>query len=369
MYESRIAADRLTVDAVKGFPPEIDTLAAHNLAGHGFLRAAWYAACPSDRATTLLLRRDADGDVLAAIPTVPFGPAMAGARKVPGSYWPLRSPLLSPDCDIFALARAFDCPAARRLGPVWRVGPLRADNPATMRLIAAAQLANWTVLSRKAGTGWVIDLDAARGAPFPGGSAAKKLRAAWRKLEQRGHPHWRRISGDRWDARTLGDMGRIESQSWIGRATDGSGAKFLTEEQRALWHRVLKDPVLATNLSATILMVDDRPVAFTFDLDDGPVQYSIAGGYTEDMKSLGVGKLANYRMMADAIADGQRLLDMGVGDSGYKREMGAAPAYDMADLLFVRRRAAAMMLAPVWGAALPTSCPTAAMEWGARTNG
>ena len=42
MYENRIAADRLTVAMMEGFPPSIDALSACNLAGHGFLRAAWY---------------------------------------------------------------------------------------------------------------------------------------------------------------------------------------------------------------------------------------------------------------------------------------------------------------------------------------
>ena len=84
MYESRIAADHLTVAAVEGFPPEINTLAACNLAGHGFLRAAWYAARAPNRGRTLLLRRGGDGTVLAAIPTITFGPVIGRARKVPG---------------------------------------------------------------------------------------------------------------------------------------------------------------------------------------------------------------------------------------------------------------------------------------------
>lgn len=361
MYESRIAADHLTVAAVEGFPPEINALAARNLAGHGFLRAAWYAARAPDQGRTLLLRRDADGSVLAAIPTITFGPAVGRARKVPGSYWPLRSPLIAPDCDVFELAHGLDHAAARCLGPVWRVGPARSDDPATLLLIAAAQLANWTVLSRPAGTSWVIDLNAARNAGFPRASVAKKLRAAWRKLEDHGTPHWRYVRGSDWTTGALEDMGRIEAQSWIARTTDGSGAKFMTPAQRALWNHALGDPVLAQNLVATILMLDDRPVAFSFDLDDGPVQYGIAGSYVEDLRRLNIGKLANYRAMEDAIADGQAIMDMGVGDTGYKEDMGAVEGYDMADLLFVRSRTAARMLAQAWGAELPPSPATAAI--------
>lgn len=361
MYESRIAADRLTVAAVEGFPPEINTLAARNLAGHGFLRSAWYAARSPFSGRTLLLRRDADGAVLAAIPTIAFGPVIGRARKVPGSYWPLRSPLIAPDCDAFELAHALDHAAARCLGPVWRVGPARADDPATTLLISAAQLANWTVLARSAGTSWVIDCDAARAAGYPRASIAKKLRAAWRKLEELGTPRWRYVRGSDWDTATLEDMGQIEAQSWIARTTDGSGAKFMTPAQRALWSHALGDPVLADNLAATILMLDDRPIAFSFDLDDGPVQYGIAGSYVEDLKRFNIGKLANYRAMEDAIADGQRIMDMGVGDTGYKQEMGAVAGYDMIDLLFVRSRTAAMMLAQAWGAEVPPSPAAAAI--------
>lgn len=369
MYASRIATGRLTVTAVEGFPPAVDTLAARNLGGHGFLRAAWYAAAAPHGGRTLVLRRDADDAVLAAIPTAPFGPAIARARKVPGSYWPLRAALIAPDCDVIELAHALGDSAARCLGAVWRVGPTRADDPATMRLIAAAQLANWSVLSRPAGTNWVIDLDAARDCGWPHASSARKLRAAWRRLEELGTPRWRYVRGTGWNAAVLEDMGRIESESWIARTTDGSGAKFMTLAQRAVWSHALTDPVLAEKLSATILMLDDRPIAFSFDLDDGLVQYGIAGSYAEDMKRFYIGKLANHRAIEDAIAAGQSVTDLGAGDNGYKRDMGAVRGYDMADLLFVRSRAGARLLARAWGEALPPVPHTATILPGEPTSG
>jgi CelD/BcsL family acetyltransferase involved in cellulose biosynthesis len=370
MYESRIATGRLTVSAVEGFPPEINALAVCNLAGHGFLRAAWYAAGVADGSgRTLLLQREADSAVMAAIPTIAFGPAIARARKVPGSYWPLRAASVAPDCDVFELAHALDHRAARCLGPVWRVGPTRADDRATTMLVAAAQLANWTVLARPAGTSWVIDLDAARARGWPGASSARKLRAAWRRLHELGTPRWRYVRGAGWNSAVLEDMGRIESESWIARTTDGSGAKFMTPAQRAVWSHALTDPVLAENLSATILMLDDRPIAFSFDLDDGPVQYGIAGSYAEDLKRFYIGKLANHRAIEDAIAAGQSVTDMGAGDNGYKRDMGAERGYDMTDLLFVRSRTAARLLARVWGKELPPSPSSAAIIPAAAANG
>jgi hypothetical protein len=357
MFETRIAADQLTVAAVEGFPPAIDVLAGGRPGGYGFLRRAWYAADGKPGRTLLLQSGGPDGAPLAAIPTVAFGPALAGARKVPGSYWPLRSAVIAPECDVFDLAHALGHAAARCLGPVWRIGPARADDPALAVLVAAAQLANWTVLARPTGTSWVIDLDAARRAGWPRSSTARRLRQNWHKLQMHGSPWWRHVRGTAWNAGVLDDLGRIEAQSWVGRGTDGRGAKFLTPAQRACWSTVLADPALAEALCATILMLDERPVAFSFDLDDGPVRYGIAGSYAEDLSQAAVGKLSNYKAMEDAIAAGQSTLDMGQGDTGYKAGMGAVAGYRLLDLLFVRSPGIARLAARAWGEALPPPAP------------
>ncbi len=360
MYESRIAAEPISVAAIAGFPPEIDMLAGGNLPGGGFLRAAWYRSNGPQSGQTLVLRRGAgardDGAVIAAIATAPFGPAIAGLRKVAGPYWPYRSALVAPHCNAIELARAFDHPAARALGPVWRMGPARTDDRATRLMIEAAHLAGWTVLSRSAGTSWVIDLDAARAQGWPRASTSKRLRRIERRLAEQGRITWQRVRGCGWDSGVLADLGTIEAASWIAAQTDRSGAKFLTPAQRSGWQNIMADPVLAEMLVATILRVDSRPVAFIFDLYDGPVQYGIAGSYASDFGCYEIGKLANYRAMADGIAGGLMLLDLGVGDSGYKRDMGAAQGYALADLLFVRNRIAARLLTNLWGSAAAPVC-------------
>jgi hypothetical protein len=159
------------------------------------------------------------------------------------------------------------------------------------------------------------------------------------------------VRGSDWTPQVLEQLGEIEATSWIPRTTDGSDAKFLTPQQRSQWLSALTDPVLADMLCATILTLDERPVAFCLDLDDGARQYGIAGSYCEDMAPFHVGKMVNYRVMADAIADGQDVLDLGSGDSGYKREMGAVDAYELVDLLFVRNPLLAMALGRVWRSA------------------
>jgi CelD/BcsL family acetyltransferase involved in cellulose biosynthesis len=347
MYQTRITPAALKVENAAGFPRALDALAEQGLGGHHFLRGAWFAAGAPDSGHTLLVSGEDDA-VLLAIPAAPFGPAMVGAHKVPGSYWPYRGIAAAPGACADDFAAALRAPQARALGAVWRLGPVPADDPAARLLVEGAHRAGWHVITQAAGTVWAIDLDELRARGWPSKSSARKLRRYEARLEELGPVTWRSIRGKDWDEAALEAMGSIEAASWLGTQTDGSGTKFMQPHQRAVWRRALGDPVLADMLCATILQVGGRAVAFSFDLDDGPVQYGIAGSFVSDLADYNIGRLVNYRAMADAIADGQSVMDLGSGDSGYKRDMGAVAAYDLVDLLFVKHPLAALALRRWW---------------------
>jgi len=347
MYQTRITPAALTAEDAAGFPCVLDTLAEDGLGQHRFLRAAWFAAGVPGGGHTLVARDEA-GAALLAIPATPFGPSPLGACKVPGSYWPLRGVLAAPAAQVEHFAAALGAPAARALGPVWRLGPARADDPVTRLLVEGAKAAGWRVIPRRAGTVWTIDLAELRARGWPSKSTARKLRRYEARLAELGPVEWRQVRGTDWDEAALEAMGSVEAASWVAAQTDGSGAKFMKLHQRAIWRTALADPVLAEMLCATILMVGGRVVAFSFDLDDGPVQYGIAGSYVSDLADYNIGRLTNYHAMADAIADGQAVMDMGTGDGGYKREMGAVAAYDLVDLLFVKNPLVARALRGWW---------------------
>lgn len=349
MYQTRITPAALTVENAAGFPCALDALAEKGLGAHHFLRSAWFAAGAGECGHTLLAK-DGRGAPLLAIPATPFGPALARARKVPGSYWPFRSVLASCDAQAEDFAAALAAPAARALGPVWRLGPVPVHDPVTRLLIEGAKAAGWRIITQRAGTVWTIDLTALQARGWPSKSTARKLRRYETRLATLGPVEWRYVRGKDWDEAALEAMGGIEAASWVATHTDGSGAKFMKPHQRAVWRTALRDPVLADMLCATILLVGGRPVAFSFDLDDGPVQYGIAGSFVHDLGDYNVGRLTNYRAIADAIADGQSVMDMGAGDGGYKRDMGAVAAYDLVDLLFVKNPLAARALHRWWEA-------------------
>jgi CelD/BcsL family acetyltransferase involved in cellulose biosynthesis len=101
-------------------------------------------------------------------------------------------------------------------------------------------------------------------------------------------------------------------------------------------------------LSALIVRVGERPIAFCFDLNVGDLQYAIAGSFDAEFARLKAGKIATYRNIEWAIERGIGRIDWGAGDSGYKREIGAQQGSEIVDCLFVRNPLAATLLRPRW---------------------
>ncbi|MBX3560196.1 MAG: GNAT family N-acetyltransferase [Sphingomonas sp.] len=332
-----------------GYPDAIDAVAAMAAPARRFLRRAWFAGSGDAGAVTLVGRR-ADGTAFAAIPTLPVGPAVAAARTVPGAYWPYRFFPVTEDAEEGELADLLSCDAARAvLGRVWRLGPVYRADPATKLLVRAARKAGWTVLKRSLGTTFVQDIGAASAAgQWPRKSKLRRVRAARHKLDAQGGYGLRFVRGAAWSDALLGELGDIEARSWVGKSTDGSGAKFLTEDQRAYWRRALADPVLADMFSAVVLDVAGKPVAFTFDLTVGALQYGIASSYDADWSAFAPGHIVTHHHLVESLARGVTQVDWGAGDGGYKREIGAEAGSEIVDCLFVRGRALAAILRTKW---------------------
>lgn len=332
---------------VAGVPDAVDAVAAGLHPDHAFLRAAWFTASGAD---ATLLAELPDGLPVAALPTAPAGPVRLGVRAVVGSYWPFRSVPVSPDLTPEQLTDWLahkDVRAA--LGPLWRLGPFYADDPAGSRLFNAAAAAGWTVMARNLGRTYLLDIAALRAAgPWPRPSTLKRIRNYERQLAAEGELTWERIEGAGWTASAFDTLAEIENASWIADRTDGSGAKFANAGHRAIWEQCAADPALAAMMSAVVLRVGGHPAAFCFDLNAGTLQYSIAGSYDARFARLKAGKVATYRNIEWAIARGIKQIDWGAGDSGYKREIGAAPGPRIIDCLFVRSPFVASMLRKRW---------------------
>ena len=331
-----------------GVPPALDALAA-GLGDRAFLRAAWFAAAGGERT---LVAATADGVPLAAFPAAPMGPPALGVASVPGSYWPFRAVPLAPELGRAELEEILSSRTFRSaFGPLWRMGPFYRDDPAAARLVSAAAASGWTASARRLGRTFLIDIPTLRAAgPWPTGSTLKRVRNYENRLRRLGEVTFERIAGSDWTPAAFDALAAIEAASWIASRTDGSGAKFLASGQGDYWRRVAADPAVAAMLSALVVRVGGRPVAFCFDLNLGSLQYGIAASHDAAFDSFRPGRIATCRNLEWAIERGIERIDLGAGDSGYKAEMGASPGPEIVDMLFIRPPALAALLRPAWEA-------------------
>jgi len=340
------AGAAIEVDVVEGYAPEIDAAAEAADSRHLFLRRAWYAAAARDGARTLIARRP-DGRIAAALPTVPAKPFL---REVPGGYWPFRSFPVAADIGEGEIGAFLASPTARRvLGPAWRLGPVYADDPTLVRLLAAGRASGWTALSRRIAPSYRLDMAALQEeGTWPRNSTLRKNRFHEKHLAGHGALEWRFVSGEGWTTSVFDALANVERRSWIASETDGSDAKFLAAHHRRVWEGSAADPVLADAMRAAILFIDGEAAAFSFDLDAGALKYAIANSYDPRVAKHSPGKCLYYRNLVEAIGRGITVVDWGAGDSGYKRTIGAERGPDIVDLLLVRNRAVAGLLAPLW---------------------
>lgn len=324
------------VAIVEGIDAALNAVAAIAAPRQRFLSQSWFAAVGGRKPRTIIARR-ADGSASIALPVVSD---RLGITTVPGCYWPYRSFPVADDLEDGEMAALLRSPAARRaIGPVLRLGPIYADDPALGAVRRVASGAGWTLLQRRIATAFTLDIGEvqAEGA-WPRASTLKKNRFHEKHLASHGALDWRYVTGSGWTDAIFDDLATIERRSWVGR-TDGADAKFLATGTADFWRRLATDPAQAARMWAAILYVDGAPSAFSFDLDVGTTKYAIANSYDPALAKHSPGKCLYYRNLVTAIEQrGIRLVDWGAGDSGYKSTIGATAGAEIVDCLLVRGR-------------------------------
>jgi len=345
-----VAEDALDVAVEPGAAPALDLAAAADSRVHAFLRAAWFgAAAGAAPLVTLTGRRAVSGEPIVALPLIERRLGWFALREVPGSYWPYRSFPVARDASEAELTAFLASTEAREeLGRAWRVGPVYADDATAHRATAAARQAGWTVLSRRLGTSYAVDLKGlmATGA-WPTSKTLRKNRWLERRLGQSGALEFATVSGSQWSAETFDRLAAIESESWVARQAGAGNAKFLDPDNRRAWERAVGDPLIAGQLACSLLHVGGEPAAFTFSLRSGNTLYFLANSYSERFAEGSPGRILLYRDFQQAAAAGVETIGWGAGDPGYKSEMGARPGPEILDLLFVRGPLAALAR-PLW---------------------
>lgn len=316
---------------------------------HSFLRAAWYEADTGAPLDAIVATR-AGGAPLAAIPRIHRGRGPLRIAAIPGSYWPYRSFPLAAEARANEVAALLSMREVRAfLGPVWRMGPVFADDPTAALLRDAAPAAGWTILVRPLTTCFDIDLEALRAAgPWPRTSSLAGVRRRERKLADMGAIEYRFASGETWTAADRDAIARIERESPLAAMGEAFHPKFADPARRRRWEKAAEDPAIARMMFCSLLMVGGAPAAFAFGIEAGGVRHCIANNFSERFARHSPGKVLLYKDFERASERGIGRIGWGAGDAGYKSEMDAAPGPEIVDLLFVRPRALAPALRRFW---------------------
>ncbi len=328
---------------------ELDRLAEADDPRRSFLRAQWFAS-GRDPATANLVARGNDGKAIAAFPICKKKLGPIAIKQVAGAYWPFRGAPLDSKSTAAELAAALNDKAfAKQLGNVWRMGPVVDDDPSLDVLKAAALDAGWRVLSRPIGQLFVLDLVALTASGnWPSTKGQQKDRWRVRQLEKTGPVTISHFTGEDWTDETRDAIAAIESNSWVGQLEQGGDTKFHDPALRSFWEGIGQDPAIAAIIRGSLLHVGDIPAAFTFGLDCGDTRYAIANNFDQQFQKFSPGRVLLYDDFTSAAKRGLARIDWGLGDGGYKRQMGAEEASGVSDLLFVRGALPAALLRRVW---------------------
>ena len=331
----------------------IDAIASAEQPERAFLRAAWFLSGP-EPATQIALARDASGKAIAAFPLRPkrIGPAKLGLKvnQIAGPYWPMRGVPLDAQTKPGVLAAAFgDKAFAKELGPAFRLGPVLDADAALETLQEAAKSAGWSVLSKPVSELFALDLAALTASgTWPSSKGQQKDRWRIRQLEKTGPVRIEHFTGLDWCDATRDAIAAIEANSWVGQLEQGGDTKFHDPALRATWEGIATDPALAAMIRGSLLWVGETPAAFTFGLDCGTTRYCIANNFDQRFSKHSPGRILLYDDFTSAASRGITWLDWGLGDAGYKAQMGAEPSGSFSDLLFVRNPLFARILRPLW---------------------
>lgn len=342
----------MLIEGMAGFDRANEAEAFDALASAGdprlsFVRARWFAAGASP-ATKLFCARRSNGEPLAAFGLVPRSKGPLHIAEVGGCYWPARSVSLARDATVEELSAAMA--ESKALGRTWRLGPVSADDPGLPLLRDAARETGYTALTRPLGT--LFELDLARqsaGGDWPSVKTQRKNRWRKRRLEEDGGElRIEYFTGADWTPAQRDAMALIETKSWLGKLEGGGDTKFRDLAMRRYWEDLCDDPVLASMLFGSLLWIGETPAAFTFGVEAGDTRYYIANNFDENFTKFGPGRVLLYDDFARASDRGIARVSWGLGDAGYKSEMGAEPGPELLDLLFVRGKILPQLLRPVW---------------------
>ena len=149
----------------------------------------------------------------------------------------------------------------------------------------------------------------------------KKIRYYGRKLADCGEVEFKFYKSEKPDTwqEVFKDLATIESNAWISETGE---PRFLGNLNQVFWNELVTHQWYSDALSIWILYLNGKPVSHDVAIDTENVRYAIAGSYDEEVAKFRTGVQLELKAVGHAIDEGIGLINSGLGDSGYKTDLG-----------------------------------------------
>lgn len=253
-----------------------------------------------------------------------------------GYYWPWRGVAVEPGASEHTLAELAAELTRRPCGALLHMGPLIDGDTDTQHFVNLLRARGWRGLKRESGQVFELTLPASSKAlqAQVSGSLWKNIAYLRRRLDKQGTVTTERhqLTSEQ-AAPLLRRAALVEQATWV--AQQGEDVKLIGAQNQAYWSRLAQHGG-GSEVVLWLLSCGDRDIAFSLHLEHGQTMCILANGYDEAWKAFSPGSVLSLDIFQDAIVRGQRLVDWGQGDSGYKQRWGALPGARMMDLILFR---------------------------------
>ncbi len=160
-----------------------------------------------------------------------------------------------------------------------------------------------------------------------------KIRSRKRNMAKIGNvklKHYNDLSQDEW-AKIFKEVEVVESNAWIG---EKDHAKFVGSVNQIYWNSLVEDAWFRRAMNVWIMYLNDKPVSYSLEMDTEDTRYSMCRSYDKDVAKYGTGIAIVIAIIVQAIESGKKYYDLGLGDTGYKADIGAAIISTLDEYIF-----------------------------------
>lgn len=256
-----------------------------------------------------------------------------------GYYWPYRTVCSFVSSVTFGAACDALVPALEKAVPAraLRLGPVSSNDPFLGMLANRLKDSGWTLLRKTLGNSYCLSLPETyeQLTSTVSRSLIKNVAYQSRRLSKLGGDLIaRRILLSDMQSKDFDDLSKIEEGSWLAEA--GGDLKFSGKQDRDFWSYLSESPPSEHRAVFWILYSAGMPFAYSAHLESSDCVYIFANGYLERFSQYSPGAVLSSCIFKDLISRRVKLVDWGMGDSGYKSRWGARPQVQVFDCLLLR---------------------------------